>query len=352
VEGVMAIFTGLICIFCTFVVPETYAPVLLRKRAARLSKLTGKVYKSNVDILQPPKTPVKAFQIALSRPWILLLKEPIVLTMSIYMAIVYGTLYMLFAAFPIVYQQKRGWNEGIGGCAFIGVMVGQLLGLSYALYDNARYKRLNEKYHGFTPPEHRLPVAMIGGVAAPIGLFWFSWTNGPEIHWISSVMAGAPFGFGMVLIFMGIMNYLIDSYTIYAASVLAANSVLRSLFGTAFPLFTTYMYNNLGIHWASSVPSFLALGCVPFPFLFYKYGPTIRKHCPYASKAAAFMAALQDKSEKQRKAAAASEAELQGEKELEKEAAREGEETPANAGDRSRARTPEADSQSSVSRTL
>lgn len=35
------------------------------------------------------------------------------------------------------------------------------------------------------------------------------------------------------------MNYLIDSYVIYAASALAANSVLRSLFGAAFPLFTT-----------------------------------------------------------------------------------------------------------------
>lgn len=51
----------------------------------------------------------------------------------------------------------------------------------------------------------------------------------------------------MVLIFLGIMNYLIDSYTIFAASVLAANSVLRSLFGAAFPLFTTQMYANLGI---------------------------------------------------------------------------------------------------------
>lgn len=28
------------------------------------------------------------------------------------MAIVYGTLYMFFAAFPIVYQEKRGWSEG------------------------------------------------------------------------------------------------------------------------------------------------------------------------------------------------------------------------------------------------
>lgn len=42
------------------------------------------------------------------------------------------------------------------------------------------------------------------------------------------------------------MNYLIDSYTIYAASVLAANSVLRCIFGFAFPLFTTQMYAGLG----------------------------------------------------------------------------------------------------------
>lgn len=89
----------------------------------------------------------------------------------------------------------------------------------------------------------------------------------------------------MVLVFLAIMNYLIDAYTIYAASVLAANSVLRSLFGATFPLFTTQMYNNLGIHWASSIPAFLALACVPFPFLFYKYGEKIRAKCKYAAEA-------------------------------------------------------------------
>ena len=68
---------------------------------------------------------------------------------------------------------------------------------------------------------------------------------------------------------------LLDSYTIYAASVLAANSILRSLFGAAFPLFTTQMYDALGIHWPSSVPAFLALACTLFPFLFYKYGESI-----------------------------------------------------------------------------
>lgn len=96
----------------------------------------------------------------------------------------------------------------------------------------------------------------------------------------------------MVLVFLSCMNYLIDSYTIYAASVLAANSVLRSLFGAAFPLFTSQMYNTLGIHWASTIPAFLALACLPFPFLFYKYGEPIRMKCKYAAQAHQIMQSM------------------------------------------------------------
>lgn len=81
------------------------------------------------------------------------------------------------------------------------------------------------------------------------------------------------------------------------ASVLAANAVLRSLFGVAFPLFTSYMYNSLGIHWASSIPAFLALACVPFPFIFYRYGPAIRKRCKFAAEADAFMKSLREEAE-------------------------------------------------------
>ena len=93
----------------------------------------------------------------------------------------------------------------------------------------------------------------------------------------------------MVLIFLSIMNYLIDSYTIFAASVLAGNGIIRSVFGAAFPLFTKQMYDGIGIHWASSVPAFLAVACIPLPFLFYKYGATIRQKCKYAAESEAFM---------------------------------------------------------------
>lgn len=79
---------------------------------------------------------------------------------------------------------------------------------------------------------------------------------------------------------------LTGSDVIYAASALAANSVIRSLFGAIFPLFTPYMYQGLGTNWASSIPAFLALACVPLPFLFYRYGAAIRVRCKYAAEAA------------------------------------------------------------------
>lgn len=292
VEGLLAAFTGVIWLVICFFLPETYAPVLLRRRAEKLSELTGKVYRSRLDIDRGGVSTVQMLKTSLSRPWILLIFEPIVLLSSICMAIIYGTLYMLFAAYPIVFQEVRGWSQGIGGLAFVGVLVGMMVAFAYTLYNNLKYTKLARQTTGRLPPELRLPIGIVGAVALPIGLFWFAWTNSPTIHWLCSVAAGAPFGFGMVLVFLGVMNYLVDSYTIFAASVLAANSSLRSLFGAIFPLFTTYMYHNLGIHWATCIPAFLSVACVPFPIIFYIYGRRIRKRCTYAAEADAFMERL------------------------------------------------------------
>ena len=298
VEGLMAIFSGVMWLLGLMFVPETYAPVLLRKRAQKLSLMTGNVYRTKADA-GGRISGSHALKTALVRPWILLFKEPIVLVLSIYMAIIYGTLYMLFGAFPICFQEVRGWSEGIGGLAFLGVAIGMVIAVMLVPLGNKAYIRTAEEHGGIAPPEARLVSAMTGAVAIPIGLFWFAWSNYPSIHWISPVMAGAPFGFGMVIIFLAVTNYLIDAYTIFAASVLAANSVLRSLFGFGFPLFTTYMYHNLGIHWASSVPAFLALACLPAPFFLYKYGAAIRTRCQYAAQSEAVMRSMRGQQDAQ-----------------------------------------------------
>lgn len=171
--GLMALFTGTLLIVGAVTLPETYAPVLLRRRAARLRQITGRAYVSRIDVGQQgkPSSPRGAFELALSRSWILMFREPIVLLLSLYQAIVFGTLYLTFAAFPIVYDDVRGWSQGIAGLAFLGVMVGMLFAIAYALRDNKRYLRVDAS--GFAPPEARLPPCCIGGVAIPVGRFIF-----------------------------------------------------------------------------------------------------------------------------------------------------------------------------------
>ncbi|KAI9654329.1 MAG: hypothetical protein M1821_006645 [Bathelium mastoideum] len=289
VLGLIAIMGGVVWIATSLTTRETYAPFILRRRAKALSRMTRSVYVSRLDADQPPKTLAQELSVSLTRPWILLFREPIVLLTSLYISIVYGTLYMFFTGFPIVFQVARGWSQGIAGLPFVGVAIGVCLATLIAGVDSKRYVRLSaaaEAKGSAVEPEARLSTAMAGSVILPIGLFLFAWTTYPSVHWIVPIIGAVFFSCGLVMVFISLISYLIDSYTVYAASVMAANSLLRSLFGTAFPLFTTQMYKNLGNQWASSIPAFLVLGCLPFPFLFYKYGSQIRSKCKYASEAA------------------------------------------------------------------
>lgn len=95
----MAIFTGALWLLGAFTIPETYAPVILRKRAAALSKQTGKFYLSKLEADQNSgsrgkPSAIALYKTALSRPWVLLIREPIVTLLSVYMAIIYGTLFV------------------------------------------------------------------------------------------------------------------------------------------------------------------------------------------------------------------------------------------------------------------
>lgn len=301
VEGYLAIFSGVLTIVILFLGAETYAPYLLRRRAAKLSKVTGKVYRYRADA-QKALDPKALFKSSLIRPWKFLFTEPIVIILTIYTALIYGVLYLNFAAYPIVFQQGRGWSTGIGGLAFLGILVGTIISVVVSVfYINPQYVKVAKKRGGRATPEDRLPPAIWGGFLIVIGLAGFAATNGPNVHWIAPIIFGVPFGLGVIVVFLAVMGYLIDSYTIYAASVLAANAVLRSLFGAAFPLFTAQMYEALGIHWAAALPGFIALACIPFIVVFWKYGARIRAKCKYSADAerqmnamiAARMAAMQ-----------------------------------------------------------
>ncbi|KAL8654962.1 MAG: hypothetical protein Q9226_003229 [Calogaya cf. arnoldii] len=283
-EGFLTLLSGILWVMVSLTVPETYTPMLLERRAQRLTRLTGKYHVSKLN-RSKEKSLWLILKVALTRPWVLLFREPIVLLLSIYMAILYGTLYLFFAAFPIVFKQQRGWDETHTGLAFLGIGVGVIIGIVYSFFDHAKYARLQQASSDELGPEARLPQSLVGCITIPISLFWFAWTITPTIHFMVPLVGSIPFGFGFVLVYISTQNYLVDAYTIYAASVLAANTLMRSALGAAFPLFTHHMYEGLGINWASTIPALLATLCVPFPFLFWKHGAKIRRKCKYAAQA-------------------------------------------------------------------
>ncbi|KAI2731275.1 uncharacterized protein N7518_002381 [Penicillium psychrosexuale] len=274
-------FFGLIALF---VIPETYGPVILQKKAARLRKETGnEAIHAFLDLHEPTFSDIVTKY--LLRPFQMLTQEPILLAMTIYLALVYGILYLFFEAYPISFGEVRGWtHEGVAALPFIGILIGVLLGACLIIYTTkTRFARKLEK-HGRVVPEERLVPMMIASVLLPIGLFWFGWTSNPHISWVPQVIAGVPIGLGILVIFMQGLNYIIDVYMMFANSAIAANTLIRSTMGGAFPLFATQMYNNLGVAWASSVLGFITIAMIPIPILFFIYGSRIRAMSKFSPK--------------------------------------------------------------------
>ncbi|KAL8804248.1 MAG: hypothetical protein Q9182_002702 [Xanthomendoza sp. 2 TL-2023] len=273
---------------------ETYPPIVLQEKAAMLRRRTlnwgihAKQEEIEVDFRE---LVTKNF----SRPLRLLFTEPIVLLLSIYMAFIYGLLYLFLTAYPIVFQMIHGFNPGVGGLPYFGMILGQISAGIYIALTQPSYNRKLAANGGVPVPEWRLFPVILGGIAFTGGLFWFGWSGyQASTHWIVPTLSGLLTGFGLLSIFLQSLNYLVDAYLMFAASAIAANTFLRSLCGAIFPLFATYMFQGLGVQWAGSLLGFVALALVPIPVIFWKYGARIRarsKFAPTMAKNAPGMAA-------------------------------------------------------------
>ncbi|ANB13987.1 Tpo3p [Sugiyamaella lignohabitans] len=280
---VMLIFAFCVYVFSTISIPETHHNTLLAKRAKKLIKLTGDTrYKTAKQLV--PKSFAETAKVTLQRPPQLLC-EIIVFLVTIYMAVLYGLLYMFFFAYPVIFMEGKGWSASLTGLTFIPIIVGVLISTAISPYVNSDYVRRANAYldKGEVPPaELRLIPMMVGCWFVPIGLFIYAWTSYPTISWVGPTLAGLPCGFGFILIYNSATNYIVDSYQHYAASALAAKTFVRSFWGASVPLFTIQMYHRLGYEWAGSLLAFISLACCIIPYLFFFYGAKIRERSKYA----------------------------------------------------------------------
>ncbi|KAH8906398.1 bicyclomycin resistance protein [Coniochaeta sp. PMI_546] len=275
----LVILSGFLSVVLLIFARETYAPVLLQRKVNRLRKETANdLLRSKLDA---GLSPGDYFKRGIVRPMKMLIFSPLCSIFAVYIGITYGYLYLLFTSITIVFEQSYGFGSGTVGLVFLGLGVGSMAGLVFfSISSDRTLKKMAAKEGQGMKPEYRLRPLPIGAILLPAGFFIYGWTAQYHVHWIVPIIGHVIIGVGNLLIFMAINMALVDTFTIYAASALASNTVVRSVFGAVLPLCGLKMYDKLGLGWGNSLLGFIAVAMIPVSFLLLKYGEVLRKKFP------------------------------------------------------------------------
>ena len=164
--------------------PETYQREILRTRSKRhnlplrLAKAESGITLSEMSVVTIV-TPLK-----------MLVTEPLVIGISLYVGFNFAIIFSFFISIPVVLSSVYNFSIQQVGLAFIAAILGALLAaLTTILIDRFAYPRALKKSHdGMVAIEYRLYPAMIGGIGIIASLFWIGWTASPKIHWASPVI--------------------------------------------------------------------------------------------------------------------------------------------------------------------
>ncbi|KAI9734935.1 MAG: hypothetical protein M1834_002015 [Cirrosporium novae-zelandiae] len=262
-----------------FTMPETYAPVLLQRRAKEMQSTESNGNSSTTPVKphQGPN-PLWILMMTLMRPIDMFLHEPIVLFTCLYIALVQTIFFLSFQSYPIVFEGIYGMSAGVSGLLFLPMLPGVFMACAiFLLYDNYLYRaKYRHAPWSLIEEYRRLPLACFGGPFFVISMFWMGWSASVHTHWAIPMISGVPFGLGYQLILMAMLNYLTDAYEIYAASAQSASSITRNMSGSLLPLGAKQMYRTLGVNWTCSLLGFASLAMSAIPFAFIYYGERLR----------------------------------------------------------------------------
>lgn len=257
---------------------ETSHKKLIEKKTARLRKELGRDDLRSCYGNNQHQSASRTMIDGLKRPVKLLFLSPLVFFVSLYIAFVYGVLYLLFTTIPTVFEETYGFEVKLTGLVYIAMGVGNLFAWAYiTLFSDKSVVKMAQANGGVFEPEMRLKISISFSLFLPITLFWYGWCAYYKVHWAATTLSLIPYGIGAVGIFLPLTTYIVDSYPMYAASAIAASTVLRSLVGALLPLAGPPMYEALGLGWGNSLLGFICIAMIPTPILFYKFGLRLRE---------------------------------------------------------------------------
>jgi DHA1 family multidrug resistance protein-like MFS transporter len=189
--------------FIVFILPETCAPAILSRKSKRLRNSGHPFAYSQQEI--DAKEAASSFRDVLNRtilrPFIMLSLEPILILITLYSSIVYGLIYGLFEAIPIIFSEIRGISTELTGLMFFALGIGTTIGAYLTFLDGRRWLDLTPKWRGTPPPEERLRMAVPAGPLLVIAVFWLGWAGAYRaVPWYAVALSLIPFGTGITLL--------------------------------------------------------------------------------------------------------------------------------------------------------
>ena len=274
---------GVLTIVCTInilagflLLRESYAPTILAARKVEYERNSSTTYYFPGEDTRPLSTRILY---SMQRPLKILFAQPIVFTMALYQAILYGTMYALYTNYPTIFGSEPYMFSSLEvGLLYLAPGSGSLFAVVALIPRiDTIYNKLTKGHNGIAQPEYRLPLANIGSILVPLSLLWFGWCIQRQVHWGAAVASMPFFTIGQQLVFSAVQNYYIDAFEKYAASAIAAGAVFRAILGSVVPVIAPSIYDNLGYGWAFTLLAGLAVLMSPAPPLFYYYGPWLRE---------------------------------------------------------------------------
>ncbi|KAI0019449.1 major facilitator superfamily transporter [Xylariomycetidae sp. FL0641] len=294
----MQMAVGAITQLCHFfMVPETRATIMMDRIAKRrrTAALEGKGNPEDKNLYGPnevkqPRINMKEFGEIWARPFIMFVREPIVLCLSLLSGFSDALIFTFFEGWQPVYDQY-GFSATSLGWAFwaveIGYLVAYLSFFPFIMRDRAIRKRDPDALQ----PERRLLWLLFMAPLEPLGLFAFAWTStGPPIPWVVPTVFGGVIGAANYAIYHATIDYMIASYGPYSASATGGNGFARDFLAGIAALYASPLYHNLRprpLPYASTILACLAV-LVTLPiYVFYWKGPAIRERSKFAQTLAA-----------------------------------------------------------------
>lgn len=263
--------------------PETSTPTVLLRRAHRLRKIfNDERFLSQSEIDQKNMKLSDVAVDALIKPLEITIKDPAVLFVQIYTAIIYGIYYSFFEVFPLVYPVDYGMNLGQVGLVFLCIMVSCIVGIALYMSYLYFYQGPRIAKFGFPVQEDRLIPALPAAVGPTIGLFLFAWTARASIHWIAPTIGITIYGATVFIVMQCLFVYIPLSYPKYAASLFAANDFFRSALACGSVLFAHPLFGNLGVARGTSLLGGLSVIGIIGIWLLYIYGARLRSLSKFA----------------------------------------------------------------------